>query len=181
MFSNPFKKKKEPEYDVTNLSVLDLDTGFIFDYDMKSWVVQETYEYDWGNNNYSNEYKVHSGDETAFLSVEDDGDINLSMVKSIKLRTIEEDISDEITKNKKPPKTIHYQNESYFLENDSAGYFRDTTKKTEDWEELITWEYYNEAEDKIVCFTQWDEHNIDAAAGKVIEVHQITDIIPGEK
>ena len=48
MFSNPFKKKKEPDYDVTNLSLKDLETGFIFDYDMKSWVVEESYEYDWG-------------------------------------------------------------------------------------------------------------------------------------
>ncbi|MFK7952286.1 MAG: DUF4178 domain-containing protein [Ekhidna sp.] len=181
MFSNPFKKKKEVEYDVTNLSVRDLNTGFIFDYDMKSWAVEETYEYDWGNNNFSKEYKVNSGDDVAFLSVEDDGNINMSMVKSIKMRTIEEDIADEISKNQKPPKTIHYEKESYFLENDSAGYFRDTTKKTEDWEELITWEYYNETEEKVVCFTQWDEHNIDASAGLVIKEHQISDIIPGGK
>lgn len=179
MFSNPFKKKKEPEYDVTNLSVNDLDTGFIFDYDMKSWVVEETYEYDWGNNNFSKEFKVNSGDEVAFLSVEDDGNINLSLVQSIKLKTIEEDISDEISKQEKPPKTIHYQKESYYLENDSAGYFRDTTKKTEDWEELISWEYFNEDENKIVSITQWDEHTIDASAGVVIQAHQISDIIPG--
>ena len=177
---NLFKKKKEPNYDVTNLSINDLDTGFVFDYDMKSWVVEETYEYDWGNHNFSKEYKVNSGDEVAFLSVEDDGEINVSLVKAIKLKAIEEDVFSEITKNKKPPRLIHYDNESYHLENDSAGYFRDTTKKTEDWEELISWEYFNEDEDKIVCLTQWDEHNVDASAGLVLEVHQITEIIPGQ-
>ena len=61
------KKEKAPKYDVTNLKVTDLDQGFIFDYDMKSWVVKEVYEYDWGSNNFSHEYKVDSGDEVAFL------------------------------------------------------------------------------------------------------------------
>ena len=45
------RKRKKVSYDVTNLSLKDLDVGFIFDYDMKSWVVQEVYKYDWGNNN----------------------------------------------------------------------------------------------------------------------------------
>ncbi|MEP1096692.1 MAG: DUF4178 domain-containing protein [Cyclobacteriaceae bacterium] len=180
MFNNPFKKKKEPEYDVTNLSIKDLETGFIFDYDMKSWVVEESYEYDWGNNNFSREYKVNSGDEVAFLNVEDDGELNLSMVKAIKIRAVEEDLMDEIVKKKTPPKQIHYQKELYFLENDAAGYFRDSAKKTEDWEELLTWEYYNEEEDKLVCITQWDDHNIDASAGLVLNEHQVSEIIPGQ-
>lgn len=178
MFNNPFKKKK-PSYDVTNLSVLDLDVGFVFDYDMKSWVVEEAYEYDWGGNHFSKEYKVNSGDEVAFLSVEDDGDLNMSMVKSIKLRAIEEDIAEEIKNHERPPKTIHYQGESYFLENDSAGYFKDMANKKDEWEELISWEYYNESEDKVISLTQWDEYTIDAAAGRVVAGHQISDIIPG--
>ena len=122
MFSNPFKKNKKPEYDVTNLSILDLNVGFVFDYDMKSWVVEEAYEYDWGGNHFSKEYKINSGDDVAFLSVEDDGDLNISLTKSIKLRAIEENVLEEVTKNKKAPKTIHFQKESYYLESDSAGY-----------------------------------------------------------
>ena len=77
---NLFKKKPEVKYDVTNLSVKDLDLGFIFDYDIKSWVVEEVYEYDWGNNNFAKGFKVNSGDEVAFLGVEDDGDVNHMMV-----------------------------------------------------------------------------------------------------
>lgn len=181
MFSNPFKKKKEPAYDVTNLTVLDLNIGFIFDYDMKSWVVEEAYEYDWGGNHFSKEYKVNCGEDVAFLSVEDDGEINMSLVRSIKLRAIEEDIMGEVGKNKKPPRTIHYEKESYYLENDSAGYFKDTAKKTDEWDELIAWEYYNESEDKIISITQWDEYTIDAAAGVVVASHQVSDIIPGSR
>lgn len=173
------KKKEKIAYDVTNLTVNDLAVGFVFDFDGKSWVVKEAYEYDWGSNNFSKEYKVDAGDEVAFLSVEDDGDIKLSMAKEIKTRLIDEDVLGEFKKYEKPLRQIHYNNESYFLENDSAGYFNKTGADDGDAEELVAYEYFNEAGDKLVSITQWDEYNIDAAAGDVIQLHHITDILPG--
>jgi len=174
-----FKKKKEPTYDVTNLSLKDLDFDFIFDYDMKSWVVKEVYEYDWGSNNFSREYKVDSGDEVAFLSIEDSSELVITLTKSIKIRKIDEDIAGVVTDTKKAPQQLHLEGEAYYLSSESAGYFRDCGKKTEDWEELFSWEYYNENEDKIVSIMQWDEHTFDAFAGIVLEPHQISNIIPG--
>lgn len=174
-----FKKKKEPSYDVTNLGIQDLDFDFIFDYDLKSWVVREVYEYDWGNNNFSHEYKVDSGDEVAYLSVEDGSDLTLTLTKSIKIRKIDEDIAQIIAETKKAPSQVHFEGEVFFLSSDSAGYFRDCGKKTEDWEELFSWEYFNENEDKIISITQWDEHTFDSFAGLVLQSHQISNIIPG--
>ncbi|MEM9338692.1 MAG: DUF4178 domain-containing protein [Bacteroidota bacterium] len=173
------KKKKEPSYDVTNLSLNDLDFGFIVDYDMKSWVVKEVYEYDWGSNNFSKEYKIDSGDEVAFLSIEDDGELFITLTKAIKIRQIDEDISDTIVETKKAPKKIHYEGVKYFLDSDSAGYFRDCSKETKDWEELISWEYYDENEEKIISITQWDERTFDASAGIVLKPYQFSNIIPG--
>ena len=174
-----FKKKKEPAYDVTNLSIRDLDFDFIFDYDLKSWMVKEVYEYDWGNNNFSSEFKVDSGDEVAFLSVEDDSEMEISLTKAIKVREIDEDIVKILTDTKKAPDQLHFDNEVYYLSSESAGYFRDCGKKTEDWEELFSWEYYSKDEEKIISITQWDERTFDAFAGIVLEPHQISNIIPG--
>jgi len=174
-----FKKKKEPSYDVTNLGLNDLDFDFIFDYDMKSWVVKEVYEYDWSNNNFSHEYKVDSGDEVAFLSLEDSSELVITLTKAIKIRKIDEDIAQTVADTKKAPKQLHFEGETYYMSSESAGYFRDCGKKTEDWEELFSWEYYNENEDKIISITQWDEHTFDAFAGIVLEPHQISNIIPG--
>lgn len=180
MFNIFKKKKEEPEYDITNLSVKDLNFGFIFDYDMKSWVVKEVYEYDWGDNNFTKEYKVDSGDEVAFLEIEDDGDLSIVLSKSIKVRKIEEDVVDKITSKGRGPKKLHYKDEKYFLDSDSAGYFRDCRKETKDWEELITWDYYNEDESHVVSLTQWDERTIEASAGLVLKSYQISNIIPGQ-
>ena len=178
---NFFKKKNKPEYDVTNLKITDLNVGFIFDYDLKSWVVREAYEYDWGDHNFSKEFKVDSGDEVAYLHVEDEGDLNITLSKTIKIRKIDEDVADEIVKYEKAPRQIHYDGEKYFLDSDSAGYFRDCGKKTEDWEELVSYEYLTDDEDKLVSITQWDEETFEASAGIVLEPYQISNILPGEQ
>jgi hypothetical protein len=175
-----FKKKKAPTYDVTNLSLKDLNVGFIFDYDMRSWVVKEVYKYDWGNNNFTSEYKVDSGDEVAFLHIADEGELEISLSKSIRISKIDEAITDEIEKNEKPPRKIHFDEELYYLEEDAAGYFRDLSKETEDWEELVTWEYLNDEATKVLSITQWDIRNIEASAGLVLKEFQFSNIIPSE-
>ncbi|MDG1106428.1 MAG: DUF4178 domain-containing protein [Cyclobacteriaceae bacterium] len=174
------KKKKVPAYDVTNLSLKDLNVGFIFDYDMKSWVVKEVYKYDWGNNNFTSEYKVDSGDEVAFLHIADEGELEISLSKSIRLSKIDEAIADEIEKNEKPPRKIHFNEKLYFLEEDAAGYFRDLSKETEDWEELISWEYLNDEATNVLSITQWDIRNIEASAGLILKEYQFSNIIPSE-
>ena len=177
---NFFKKQKEPDYDITNLKITDLHVGFLFDYDLKSWVIREKYEYDWGNNNFSHEFKVDSGDDMAFLSVEDDGELNLALFRSIKVRKIDEDVVEEIVKKEKAPRQIHYEGETFYLDADSAGYFRDCGKETEDWEEVIAYEYLNDEEDKILSITQWDDETFEASLGKVLESHEISNLLPGE-
>jgi hypothetical protein len=181
MFDFLKKKKKEPEYDVTNLSLRDLTVGFIFDYNLKSWVVKEAYTYDWGNHFFTKEYKVDSGDEVGFLHVEDDGELILTFSKPMKIRKIEEDVADEIVKNEKAPRKIHYDNELYYLDADSAGYFKDEASEYDEWDELISYEYFNEDETRIISITQWDDETIEASSGIVLKEHEISGILPGNQ
>jgi len=177
---NLFKKKKEPEYDITNLKITDLDVGFVFDYDLKSWIVREKYEYDWGSNNFSYEFKIDSGDDVAFLSLEDDGQINLGLFRPIKIRKIDEDVADEIVKNEKAPRQLHYEGQTFYLDADSAGYFRDCGKPSEDWEEVISFEYLDDEETQILSITQWDDETFEASIGIVLQSHEISNLLPGQ-
>ena len=174
------KKKKESEYDITNLKVSDLDEGFVLDYNMKSWVVKEVYQYDWGKNNFTFEYMLDAGDEVTYLHVADEGELFLTLSKTIKIRKLGEDIPERITKSEKAPDTLQYEGTKYYLDADSAGYFNDKTKGTGDWEELISYDYFDEDETKTICITQWDERNFEASAGIVIKEYEISNITPGE-
>lgn len=174
---NFFKKKKEPEYDPLNVRVTDLRKGFIFEYDLKTWEVLEEYTYDWGDNYFSKEYKISSGSDVMFLSVEEDDMVELSLQKKIKLSSINNDIETEIIKNKVPPKKITYRGVDYYRDSESPGYFKEENSD-KDWLEMISWDYYNEEEDRVLTIEQWDDREFEASYGKVIKEFEISNIMP---
>ena len=174
-----FKKKQEPDYNPLNVTVRDLDEGFIFDYNLKSWVVKEVYEYDWGNNNFTKEVLADSGDEKIYLGVEEDGDLFLTISKPEKIRKIDEDLVDKIVDEGKPPKKLDFEGVKYFFDEDSAGYFHNKTKGGDDWEELVSFEYYNDDEDKLINITQWGDRDFEASVGVVVKEYEISNIIQG--
>lgn len=172
------KKKKEPEYDVTNMKVTDLKEGFVFEYNLKNWVVKEEYQYDWGKNNFTKEYMIDAGDEVAYLSVAEQGELYLTVTKDIKIQKLGDGLRDKISRNQKAPENLVYEGVMYYLDEDSAGYFNDITKGTNDWEELVSYDYLDENEAKCLSITQWDERNFDASAGVVIKEYEISNIMP---
>ena len=87
---------------------------------------------------------------------------------------------DAVRKDKRPPRQLHVDGETYHMEEDSAGYFRDCAKETKDWEEFISWDFFNEEGDKIISITQWDEFNVEASSGLVLKEYQFSNIIPGQ-
>ncbi len=172
------KKEKEPDYDVTNLKLTDLDHGFIVDYNLKSWQVKEVYEYDWGNNNFSQEFMLDAGDEVVYLGIENKGELWITVNKSINIRELGEDIIDKTIRKERPPKKLEYDGTTFHLDSDNAGYFNDKTKGTDDWEELISWEYYDDNEEQVLGITQWGERDFEASVGKVAKEYEFSDIIP---
>lgn len=175
------KKQEEPDYDVTNLSVEDLAMGFILDYDMSTWRVKEEYEYDWGSDNFSKEYLLDDGVKSINLEVENQGDISILATEKIKIRDLGSDIIDRTIENKTPPKELIYDGVRYYLDSDCAGYFNDKTKKSKEWQELISWQYYDDEEEKVIGITQWGEREFEAVAGKVVQLFEISNIIPASR
>ncbi len=173
-----FKKKKEPNYDPSNIKVTDLAQGFVFEYNMSTWEVKNEYEYDWGDNFFSKEYKITNGEETLFLAVEDDDELSITLSKKIKLRKIDTDIADSIIKFSEAPREIIYEGTKYFLEKESPGYFRDLSKDANDWDEFISWDYYDDSEELYICVEQWDEKEFEASAGSSIKDYEISNILP---
>ncbi len=176
-----FFKKKEPTYDANNIMITDLDIGFVFDYDLKSWMVKNIYQYDWGNNNYSYEYLIESGDSQKFLSVSQEDGLELSVGEKVKLRKIDDSFADAITQNNRPPKKIFYDNKEFFFDEESAGYFNDVSAKSDSWEEFVSWEYCDDDEDYLITIEQWDEREFDASYSKYIEEYEISNILPAAK
>ncbi len=172
-----FFNKKEPHYDSTNIQVKDLDVGFVFEYDLSTWEVKAIYEYDWGDNYFTREFKIDNGSEVLFLSLEEDDELELSVSKKIKVRALGDNLLEVLQQKQEPPKTITYNNISYYLENSSPGYFHDIAKG-DSWEEFHSWDFEDNEGLNILCIEQWDEMEFEASIGKNIKEFEIANILP---
>ena len=173
-----FKKKSEPLYDSTDIRIKDLDVGFVFDYDLSNWEVQQAYEYDWGDNYFSDEYKISDGDKTLYLSVEDDDELTLSVSKKLKIKALGTAVLEQLMGSQKPPTSFEYEGERYVMEEESPGFFHDLANGKDDWEELISWTFTNENGEKLITIEQWDEKEFEASVGKYIKEFEISNILP---
>jgi len=176
------KNKKEEEklsYDPLNISVFDLQAGFVFEYDLREWLVEEAYDYDWGSEHFTREYKVTDGTETYFLSVDGGDETEIALFKKIRLGEINEDIAGTIQKEEMPPQTITFNNITFYRENETPGFFKDDGDESV-WEELISWDYYDEKEAFVIEIEQWGERKYEAAFGKVLLEREISNILAGK-
>ncbi len=172
-----FKKKDEKlHYDPTNIKVSDLEKGYLFDYDLETWTVKKMAEYDWGDNHFSREFTVESKGKLRFLSIEENDTLEIALFEKIKYRKLGSFVTNYFKENEKFPEQITYNNTTYFLDKESPGYYRDVD--TENWEELISFDYVNDAEDKFLCIEQWGENDFEASIGIKIKTFEIDNILP---
>ena len=176
------KKKKEqlPEYDPSNITLLDLRMGFVLDYQGTSWEVVAEYEYDWGDNYFTYEYKLKSSNDAIFLGIEEDDELVCTVSRKIKFSSLDQDIEEHIREHEIPPKKIKYEGVKYKRETEKPGYFRDVmTTDHEDAEHFIAWEYYDQSERKVLGIEQWNENSFECWVGVLEEPYLFTNILPG--
>lgn len=173
-----FKKDTGPDYDPTNVRLTDLRENFMLDYDLKTWQVVEMYEYDWGDDYFSYEYKLDSGDDTIFLSVVEDDEVEVYVTRKIRISAIDEDIEEAVEEDGKPPKKLHYKGKTFYRDAENAGYFRNTKQSWDNAAEFVSWDYYDEDEKYILAVEQWGDNTFDAAFGMVEKEFAFSNIIP---
>ncbi|MDO6736913.1 DUF4178 domain-containing protein [Wenyingzhuangia sp. 2_MG-2023] len=176
-----FFKKKETErhFDPLNIKVADLEKNYLLDYQFETWTVAAMFEYDWGNNYFTREYTLVNGKKKKYLEIEDDGGIILTMSEGLKLRKLGDDVTDHIDRNNEPPKKIVYEGVLYYLDEKSPGYSRNVDN--ENWEELISFDYLDDEEEKTLCITQYGEHEFEACRGIIIKERDISNILPSQQ
>jgi len=175
-----FKKKEEASYDPTNITIHDIRVGFLFEYDLKTWEVREAYRYDWGDSYFTNEFKVDSGDDAAYLHIDANDDVFITLSRKIRVRSVQEDIPEKIKEKDRPPKKLEYKGKTYYLEGTNPGYFNDKPE-SDNWAELISWDYYDEEGETTINIEQWGEDDFEASFGVVVKDYEITNILPGNE
>ena len=173
-----FKNKKDEgkHYDATDIKVTDLENGYLLDYDFETWTVTKMSEYDWGSNFFTREFTIISKGKTRYLHIEDDGKLIVTLSEEVKFRKLGVEVLDYLELNGKPPKKINYLGTTYFLDEESPGFYRNT--ENEDWEELISFDYLDDDEEKCLTIEQWGDDDFEASVGIVIKNRDISNILP---
>ncbi len=173
-----FGQKKKLDYDPLDIKLTDIREGFMLDYDLKTWIVKEMYEYDWGNNYFTREFKLDSGDDIVYMHVQDDDKLSISVSRKVKIRSIDEDLPEYIAEHDFPPKKLIFNGVSYFKDSEEPGFYRNVSTKSE-WTEFISWEYYDDLDKNTLTIEQWGEREFDASNGFVVKEYEISNILPG--
>ncbi len=176
-FFDRFKKKpEERHYDPTDIKVGDLEKGYLLDYEFETWTVKKMAEYDWGDNFFTREYIIESRGKEKYLTIEEDEGLKISLFDKIKYRKLGEDVVDYQKEHDKFPDKIVYNNITYFLDEESAGFYRDVD--TDHWEEVMAFDFVNDDEDRYLSIEQWDENDFEASIGVRIKPSDISNILP---
>ena len=122
-------------YDSTNMRITDLEVGFLFEYDLKNWQVLEEFEYDWGNEFYTKEFKVSDSEQDYFLELEDDDELLISLYQKISVLGIEGNIPGAIKANDEPPTAVVYNGIQFRRVEESPGYWRNV--KNSNWSKFM--------------------------------------------
>lgn len=179
LFNKLFNKQNNPTYDIVNVKVTDLEVGFVFDYDFSTWLVDAEYEYDWGNNCFSKEFRITDGIKTMYLGLERDDELELELTEKLKLSIIDLELSQYLFEHQSPPNKLEYNGASYFLEEECPGYYREIAQSSNDynWTEFVSWTF-EDGQGNIICIEQWGEKEFEASSGKYLKIHEISNILP---
>lgn len=174
-----FKKKKKEEFRIEDLVLSKLKSGFLVDYDMKTYRVAGCNKYQWNEGGVTDEWELKSGNETWFLEcTQEDGEVEWSLCRKLSISELEGDIAGEIVRNEDPPEVVVYQGKRFAFEEDDIGeFFRGGSGEGLNF---VSWDYEDETGEQFLTIEQWGETKFDMQVGFKVEEYQFTNILPGE-
>lgn len=170
------------EIDVANIKLTDLRTGFIFDYNLKTWKVVKHSQFDWRNGNSEWVFKSVSGEENQFIFIKwESGDhFDVFAGKRVNTYAVDNDLDTEIVVHHRPKNVISYKDESFFREEQLEGTVFDLTTNSEG-EKIKVWEYFNEDRNKTLRIEQLGQRKFLAFVSERVSDYVFSEILPSAR
>lgn len=179
-WKNFFKKKKSKSPDpITDLTLSNLKTGFMVDFDMKTWMVEASHYYDWGAGDITYEWQLKSYDDVIYLEREPNDEDYWCISRKIPMNSFDLDIRKHITENGDPPEQIVFEGINFNLDESGGGLFYQDSKGT--GKEVLTWDYMDKSGKKLLSIEQWGETEFEASIGEPVQEYQFTNILPSSE
>lgn len=174
-------RKIVEDYDPSSLSVDNLKEGYMVDYDLKTWLVTTTKQFDWDTGISAREFKLVSDIESIWVYLFKEGNhLTVTVNKPINIYAIDSNLETEIYHNRRPFNIITYQGIQYFRENALDGYLFNITSNSTGVK-TNTWEYYDQERKHYMRIEQQEQKNFRAVVGKIVSEFEFSEILPQRK
>jgi hypothetical protein len=176
-----FKKSKEEEdnFDPTSITLKDLKKGFLVDYQGKSYEVTKEFEYDYGDNYFTVEFKLESATDSFHLSVDTNEEMELSISNQIEKRLISKRVFESLrADDSDPPDEFTVEGEIFYFEEEEAGFFHEIGKNDSE-DEFISYIYESES-GEFIEITLFSSMEIEVFRGKSAKESDFSQILPGK-
>lgn len=174
-----FKKNKDKDMlSVTDLTLSDLEKGYMVDYDLKTWEVMAHNWYDWGGRDITHEWQLKGIDEVVYLERESDDTDDWSLNRKLPFAQLGPEVKKHLIETGDPPDEIVFEGVTYYLEETAGGHFYKDGQSP--GKEMLRWSYEDDTEERYLGIEQWGEQDFDASIGQPVEEYQFTNILPSE-
>ncbi len=171
--NTPVRRQITTHTDFSNLSVMDLEEGYLFDYDAKTWKVASARQLDWNDGGIEKQLKIVSDLEKAVLFVSIEAEPSVYFTVPLNIHRIDEHIEEQVLNGDRPPQTLTFKGEKFFREYSDAGlaFQREQPIKIKKW-------VYMDATQTQIIRIEKEERDVAAFAGRAIRPSAILDILP---
>jgi hypothetical protein len=155
-------------------SLLKLNKGFTFEYQKIRWEIVDVFEYDWGRDGRSIEYKILGDTQEAYLEVEnDDGEIIVIFSVDVDKDQLMPDFGPSDFEGEEILSELDYAGRRYQLEEINEGYYKNIAGM-EPSQKLTNYGFYDG--EHFVAIAQWDDGEMDFSVGQPISPKKIKNI-----
>ena len=174
---NPFSKKdKAPDLDpLRDLTLSNLEPGYVLDYDLKTWQVTAHHRYDF-DGDWTDEWELTSAEDVRYLDGEEDDGARWTLSRKISVARIEGELRAHLRENDDAPDRVTFEGVEYFGESTDVGKFYKDGEG--EGQEVIVWDYLDESRKRTLAIEQWGDDEYEASVGEVVEEYQFSDILP---
>jgi hypothetical protein len=153
--------------------VKDLKKGYILDYDLTNWEVQDVAVYTWDNGAKDFEYTISNGKERLYLNYCSD-DASVSIYRDAKVKNVLPNVRTEIKYHGEPESPFSYAGRVY----NNAGSGAAKVKSLTETYEMENWLFEDEDEELLISVNKYQDGSVDLYTGKHLDQFAVSNILP---
>ncbi len=168
-----------PDFNPLDLQPKNLASGFLFDFKLKTWSVENEGQYDWDTQTSERVLTVLNtlDGHNAYLYMTYAGQAELFFCYALNLHSVDPTLENEILANQRPYNIITYNGVPFYRERQKEGMFFDLTRGAPG-QRMILWEFFDGLRENVLRIEQIGRNHFRTSIGRVIQSYEITDILP---